>query len=101
MDRERLVLELQKAEEHVRQGESHLKSQRRVIAELKKDGHDTKTARSLYRTFEDLQLSHVANRDRLALELRHVDDHAARIGLQKDVPLASLPSADPSLKLHP
>jgi hypothetical protein len=69
MDRKKIAADLQKANSHVRQGASHLSKQKRIVADLASDGHDTKLARSLLHTFEDMQDAHVADRDRLADEL--------------------------------
>ena len=73
MDRKTLEQDLKRAEEHVRLGESHLRSQKRVIADLKTDRHDTRMAHKLYRTFAALQETHVANRDRLMQELNQAE----------------------------
>jgi hypothetical protein len=66
MDRKTLAEDLERAEQYVSLGESRLRSQQRVIAELERDGHDSKMAHTLYRTFEELQATHIASRDRLA-----------------------------------
>jgi hypothetical protein len=39
------------------------------IADLKRDGRDTRMARELLATFKEMQRAHVADRDRLAREL--------------------------------
>jgi hypothetical protein len=62
---------LEQAEEHVVCGEAHIAHQKTIVAELERDGHvqAAATARALLATFEDTQLSHVQDRDRLRAEL--------------------------------
>lgn len=69
VDREILEQHLAQAEEHVRRGAEHLASQRAIIAELERDGHDTKVARGLLATYEEMQAMHIADRDRAAARL--------------------------------
>jgi hypothetical protein len=59
---------LAQAERHVAEGEQHIARQRKLIAELERDGHDTTTAIELLRTFEESQATHVENRDRIRAE---------------------------------
>src|SRR4051812_49110841 len=57
------------AEGHVRLGLEHIAKQRVIIAELEGNGLDTSLAREVLATFEGMQKAHVADRDRLRLEL--------------------------------
>jgi hypothetical protein len=69
MEHPALFEHLALAETHVAEGERILARQRRLLAELERDGHDTRTARTLLQSFEQTQASHVAERDRLRAEL--------------------------------
>ena len=69
MERRSEVGHLELAERHVAEGEQHLARQRRLIAELERDGHDTALALELLREFERTQASHIQERDRLRAEL--------------------------------
>lgn len=60
---------LAQAERHVALGERHIATQRAIIAELVRDGHDTSRAEALLATFEQSQRLHVEDRDRLRKEL--------------------------------
>jgi Spy/CpxP family protein refolding chaperone len=73
MDPEILQQHLFQAEEHVALGEQHISRQRELIAELDRDGHDTKEARQLLATFEQLQALHVEDRDRLRRKISVLD----------------------------
>jgi hypothetical protein len=57
------------AEGHVRLGAMHIVKQQAIVSDLERDGLDTAMARELLTTFEQMQLAHVADRDRLAKEL--------------------------------
>lgn len=70
MDRAMLERHLRTARDHVELGEQHVTRQRELVAELDRDGHDTAMARTLLRTFEDMQATHVADRDRLIAEIK-------------------------------
>ena len=70
MDRFFVVKLLQEAKARVAQGEEHIREQRELIAELERDGHDTFVARELLATFEQIQVLHIAGRDRLVKELK-------------------------------
>jgi hypothetical protein len=61
---------LAQAERHVALGEEHVQNQRALVDKLARDGHDTAMARQLLSQFEDLQISHIADRDRLKKELK-------------------------------
>ena len=69
MNRQLLETRLQQARRHVTTGKEDIARQRSVIAELVRDGHDAKLARELLRSFEALQAMHVAEAERLAVEL--------------------------------
>ena len=66
-----LMLEkhLRQAEEHVKLGRQHLARQMAVITKLDQAGRNTTLARELLETFELLQDTHEADRDRLKKEL--------------------------------
>jgi hypothetical protein len=69
MDRTMLLEHLAMAERHVAEGERHIRRQHEIIAELGRNGHDTQRSRELLGLFEELQTSHIGDRDRLAKEL--------------------------------
>ena len=69
MDRQTLERHLALAEGHVLEGERHLASQRRILADLERDGHKTTKARQLLAMLEETQKMHVEDRDRLTREL--------------------------------
>jgi hypothetical protein len=71
LDVNRRILEtnLEQAKRHVAMGEGDIARQCRVIEELERDGHDTKLARELLQTFENLQAMHVADVARLTAQL--------------------------------
>jgi hypothetical protein len=54
----------------VLQGEEHILQQEVRVAELDRDGHDTKQALETLATFRHMQAEHVAHRDRLLQMLR-------------------------------
>jgi len=70
MDQQMLLDHLKQAEQHVSLSEGHVALQQRIVADLERDGHDTTNARTLLKTFEDLQVQHLRHRDRLLHELR-------------------------------
>ena len=57
------------AEKYVALGEHHLATQHRVRATLRQGGHDVRSALEPLKQFEDMQALHIADRDRLRLEL--------------------------------
>jgi len=75
MDRAIVEEYLAQAERHVKQGDRHIESQRRIVAELERSGHIEAAgrARSLLTQFEEIQLAHIADRDRLKEELRNAN----------------------------
>jgi hypothetical protein len=68
-DCESLKADLAQAEAHVRLGAAHIRRQKRLIAVLERDGHNSGMAREVLSTFERIQEAHLAHRDRLAAEL--------------------------------
>jgi hypothetical protein len=76
LNRAQTEARLAQAEQHVAQGERHITRQRELIAELERDGHDVTaaSARDLLRLFEELQIMHVADRDRYRRELTEMLD---------------------------
>ena len=64
---EALLEHLALVEEHIQQGERHIQRQRELLAELERDGHDAAAARarSLLQVFEQSQLVHLAELERL------------------------------------
>jgi hypothetical protein len=57
------------AERHVAEGERHLLGQQERVLKLERAGHDTEQAHQLLKQFKELQLLHIADRDRLKAEL--------------------------------
>lgn len=60
---------LSQAERHVALGAQHIREQKERIVEFERSGHDTAAARDLLRIFEEMQVLHIADRDRLQQEL--------------------------------
>ena len=60
---------LAEAEAHVALGSHQFEQQRELIAELESGELDSAEARALLRLFEEIQVEHVAHRDRLRNEL--------------------------------
>lgn len=69
MDRLALMERLALVEEHVAVGQRSIETQRRIVAELERNGNDSSQATSLLKDFEQLQERHLADRDRLKMEL--------------------------------
>ncbi len=69
MKRALLLQHLAQAERHVAEGERHLVRQEELIAELDRDGHDTKDARAILQTLRTSQALHLQDRDRILREL--------------------------------
>jgi hypothetical protein len=76
MDRGRLLTDLEMAQRHVVQGEGHIVSQKRIIAELGRDGHDTTAAMKLLTIFEELQLQNESRLKRIQNQLEALDPRA-------------------------
>ncbi|WP_120708254.1 hypothetical protein [Rhizobium jaguaris] len=79
MDRELLEQHLKLAKQHVAQGRRHIIRQKQIIFELARGQHDTSQARQLLSTFEELQLMHVAERNRLQKELAWMEPWGDRV----------------------
>jgi hypothetical protein len=69
MDRTALLRRLVDAERHLAAYEQVLARQRHVIDTIARAGHDTAEASALLREFQGIQATHVADRDRLRVEL--------------------------------
>jgi len=69
MDRALWEQHLTQAERHVAEGERHIARQQEIVAELERDGHDTRLAHELLLQFEQSLAMHIADRDRLREEL--------------------------------
>ena len=69
MDRALDIAHLEQAERHVAQGKWHIARQREVVAVLRVGGFDTRLAVDLLHTFEQIQATHVADRNRIQAEL--------------------------------
>jgi hypothetical protein len=65
MDRAMLAQHLTQAERHIVLGEELIARQRELIAELEQNDHDSTEAKRLLATFEQVQATHMAGRDRL------------------------------------
>jgi hypothetical protein len=73
MDREILLRHLAQAERHMVEGQTQVERVREVLARLKRDGHDTRRARELLRSFEETQAQIVTKRDWLGKEMTGTD----------------------------
>jgi hypothetical protein len=70
MDRRQMILEhLALAERHIAEGDRRLARQVDLIAELDRDGYDTKDARMILVTMQDTQALHRDDRERILREL--------------------------------
>ena len=78
MDRAFFEHALLLALQHIEIGHRNVARQREIVAELGRDGHDTTLARDLLANFEELQLIHMADRDRVLQKLNLRADVAAR-----------------------
>ena len=70
MDRAILLERLEQAEHHVAKGVRCIASQRTVVADLERNGHDTTLARALLARFQTTQVLHIVGRDELKKSLR-------------------------------
>jgi hypothetical protein len=70
MNRETEIAHLAIAERAVLQGAQHILQQETRVAELDRDGHDTKQALETLATFRLMQSEHVAHRDLLLQMIR-------------------------------
>jgi hypothetical protein len=62
------------AEKHIAIGIECLSKQRRILSELKRDGHDTAQAEATLAQFELLQALHTQDRDRQLTELAELSE---------------------------
>ena len=69
MDRTVLLRRLVEAERHLAAYEQVVARQRHVIDTIARGGHDTAEASALLHEFQGIQATHVADRDRLRVEL--------------------------------
>jgi hypothetical protein len=69
MDRATLQQHLATAERHVADGERYLARQEEIIAELDRDGHDTRDARQILATMRATQTLHRQDVERLLKQL--------------------------------
>ena len=60
---------LAQAERHVSEGERHVARQRETVLEFERNGYDAGLAHRLLRQFEILQMTHIADRNRLRAAL--------------------------------
>jgi hypothetical protein len=70
VDRATLLEHLAKAERHVAQGEAHIGRQEALLAELERDGHDTKDAVAILATLRETQTQHILSMARLLKALQ-------------------------------
>ena len=63
---------------HIEIGHRNVARQREIVAELGRDGYDTTLARDLLANFEELQLIHIADRDRVLQKLTLLAGVASR-----------------------
>jgi len=57
------------AERHIAEGEGTVTHQRRIVADLEREGHDSAKARALLHQFQQLLDLHVVDRDRIRQQL--------------------------------
>lgn len=70
MDSELVRAHLEQVERHVVEGQRHISSQLALIGRLQRGGRDTSGALALLAIFERTQALHLADRERLRVELR-------------------------------
>ena len=70
MDRPVLLRRLEEAERHLAAYEKVVTRQRYVIDTIARGGHDTAEAYALLNEFQGIHATHLAERDRLHVELR-------------------------------
>jgi PAS domain S-box-containing protein len=69
MDHAAILKRLSAARRHIRTGERNIARQRKIVAELETGGHVSVDAKRLLAQFEELQELHIADRDRLEMQL--------------------------------
>ncbi len=75
MDKQLLEQHLKLAKQHVAQGRRHITRQKQIIFELTRGQQDTSASPWALSTFEELQLMHLAERNRLQKELEWMRRH--------------------------
>ena len=83
MDRALIISYLQAAEEQVASGDQQIARHCDLISTLERAGHDTTSAIALLRELKEMQIQHVAERDRLRDELAVLS--AAQLGNRKRI----------------
>jgi len=74
MDKAMMQDHLEQARRHVADGDKHVARQRKLVAKLDRDGHDSSEARRLLQQFEELQRLHIGDRDRLVKKLAEISN---------------------------
>jgi hypothetical protein len=69
MNRDLLAKQLLRAEAFITRGDRRVARQRRIVARLERDGHDTTEARKVLMEFVLRREMHIAERDRLSRQL--------------------------------
>jgi hypothetical protein len=69
MNRDLLAKQLLRAEAFITRGDRRVARQRRIVARLERDGHDTTEARKVLMEFVLRRGLHIAERDRLSRQL--------------------------------
>ena len=69
MERATILEHLALAEKHIKEAEAHIAQQREIIAQIRSVGQDSSIAEKLLGSFEEMQLLHLADRDRIRAEL--------------------------------
>jgi hypothetical protein len=64
-NREILQEALAQAEWDVARGEYLIARQQQIVAKLERDGHDAEVGRKLLKRLEDMQATHITDRDRI------------------------------------
>jgi hypothetical protein len=72
MDRTTILRLLNEAQNHIAQGARAIRRQREVVAELRRDGHNTARACALLAEFEQIQRANVSERELLIRQLERV-----------------------------
>ena len=70
MDRIMLEEHLAIAERDISEGAEHLAKQQELIDKLAQNNHDTTGARAVLTTMRETQAIHIADRDRILMELQ-------------------------------
>ena len=74
MDKEDISQRLALTEESIARGERHLAQQRKLIEDLRRDGHRTTEAEQPLQMLEDAQALHIVERDRLRATLAKLNE---------------------------